>query len=52
MDNLVSTEDFVNSCKQIFEISDIRHGVMIVGQAGSGKSSILKTVVKAIRKKG
>jgi dynein heavy chain len=41
------TPAFITKAQQIFETVRVRHGIMIVGQAGSGKTTCLKAVAAA-----
>jgi len=47
-ENLVPQENFLNKCIQLFDTINVRHGLMIVGQAFSGKSMVLQSLQKAI----
>lgn len=47
--NLQPDKVFINKTVQLYETSGIRHGVMIVGAAGCGKSTIVKVLVESMR---
>lgn len=38
--NLRPTDSFIEKALQLYQVQEIRHGVMLVGPSGSGKSSI------------
>ena len=46
--NLQPDRSFVSKTVQLYETSSIRHGVMIVGAAGSGKSTILRVLAESM----
>eukprot|EP01028_Stygiella_incarcerata_P006524 TRINITY_DN2668_c0_g1_i2.p1 TRINITY_DN2668_c0_g1~~TRINITY_DN2668_c0_g1_i2.p1 ORF type:complete len:4588 (-),score=1267.00 TRINITY_DN2668_c0_g1_i2:3353-17116(-) len=41
-------EHIVHKCIQLYETKETRHGVMLVGDAGAGKSSTWRTLAKAL----
>lgn len=41
-------ENFLNKCIQLYDTINVRHGLMIVGQAFSGKTRVLETLQKAL----
>ena len=41
---LESTDIFVNKCKQLYETLLVRHGLMLVGETMSGKSSVINAL--------
>ncbi|EAS04067.1 axonemal dynein heavy chain (macronuclear) [Tetrahymena thermophila SB210] len=41
-------KNFINKCIQLFDTINVRHGLMVVGDAFSGKSSITSCLQKAI----
>ena len=43
--NLQECDSFIDKTVQFYQTSNIRHGVMIVGETGTGKSAILETLV-------
>lgn len=46
--NLQPNPNFLNKCIQLYETSQVRHALMVVGQAGLGKSNIIKCLYKAM----
>ena len=40
--NIIPEKGFLNKCIQLFDTINVRHGLMLVGQAFSGKSSVLE----------
>lgn len=38
--NIIPTEKFIKKCIELYETKVIRHGLMLVGPAGSGKSTV------------
>lgn len=45
---LQAEENFVKKCIQLFETTIVRHGLMLVGPTGGGKTSCLRTLSKAL----
>lgn len=44
----VSAEDaFLSRCVQLWDTIQVRHGVMVIGSPGSGKSTIVRTLAAA-----
>ena len=48
--HLSVTETWMTKILQLFQIQSIHHGVMMVGDSGSGKSTIWKTLLKALQR--
>lgn len=46
--NLEPTENFIQKCLQLFQITDVRHGNMLVGETMSGKTSVYRTLSTAL----
>ena len=46
--HLQPTSKFIEKALQLYQVQDIRHGVMMVGPSGSGKSSVLRCLVEAM----
>ena len=46
--NLQCDPKFINKVLQFYEVNLIRHGTMIVGTAGSGKSTLIKTLENSL----
>jgi len=46
--NLDPSENFVNKIFQLWDTLQVRHGLMLVGQAGSGKTKNLEVLRLAI----
>jgi len=46
--NLLDTEEFIKKVYQLHDTMEVRHGIMIVGPTGSGKSSNYRVLEKAI----
>ncbi|GBG69585.1 hypothetical protein CBR_g4417 [Chara braunii] len=46
--NMCAPESFVQKCLQLFDVMSLRHGVMLVGTPGAGKSACLQTLADAI----
>ena len=40
--NLINRDAFFIKIKQLYETAQVRHGFMLVGAAGCGKSTIMK----------
>ena len=47
---LVVSDTWVTKLLQLYQIQRIHHGVMMVGDSGSGKSTIWKTLLKALQR--
>ena len=47
-EKLCPTDAFIEKALQLYQVQDLRHGVMLVGPSGSGKSSILRCLLKAM----
>ena len=45
---LINHESWVNKIIQLYETSTVRHGFMVVGTAGCGKTSIFNTLTDAL----
>ncbi|OHT09327.1 Dynein heavy chain family protein [Tritrichomonas foetus] len=41
-------DDWLTKVMQLFETCEVRHGIMILGHSGTGKSAIINTLVKAL----
>lgn len=48
--NLVINDTWMTKLVQLYQIQRIHHGVMMVGDSGSGKSAIWKILLKALQK--
>ena len=46
--NLVDKPDFFLKCIQLYETSTVRHGFMVVGQAGCGKTTIFNVLTESL----
>ncbi|KAM4722817.1 dynein axonemal heavy chain 1 [Rhinophrynus dorsalis] len=46
--NLKDVDDFVTKCIQLYETTVVRHGLMLVGPTGSGKSECYKVLAAAM----
>ncbi|KAJ3368393.1 Dynein heavy chain 1, axonemal [Kappamyces sp. JEL0680] len=46
--NLQPQESFVKKCIQLYETTVVRHGLMLVGPSGGGKSSCLRVLQKSL----
>jgi len=46
--NLAPLERFLDKCIQLHDTIKVRHGIMLVGQAFSGKSALLHTLQDAL----
>jgi dynein heavy chain 1 len=51
-DDLVAEESFVQKLLQLNQVISMRHGVMLVGPVGSGKSAALKVLMKSLEQSG
>uniref|UniRef100_A0A8C3HT11 Dynein axonemal heavy chain 1 n=1 Tax=Chrysemys picta bellii TaxID=8478 RepID=A0A8C3HT11_CHRPI len=47
-DNLKDVEGFVTKCIQLYETTVVRHGLMLVGPAGSGKTKCYRVLAAAM----
>ncbi|XP_054832932.1 dynein axonemal heavy chain 1 [Eublepharis macularius] len=47
-DNLKDVDGFVTKCIQLYETTVVRHGLMLVGPAGSGKTKCYKVLAAAM----
>lgn len=45
---LTLSEDLLTKCSQVLQILNSHHGFMLVGEAGSGKSTIMRLVLDAL----
>ena len=48
--NLVTNEIWMTKVLQLYQIQNIHHGVMMVGDSGSGKSAIWKILLRALQR--
>lgn len=48
--HLIPTDAFIQKALQLYQVQEIRHGVMLVGPSGSGKSSILRCLLEAMER--
>lgn len=48
--NLLPEERFINKVIQLYSIQKMHHGVMMVGQSGTGKSAAWKILLEALQK--
>lgn len=48
--NLVINDTWMTKIVQLYQIQGIHHGVMMVGDSGSGKSAIWKVLIKALQR--
>jgi dynein heavy chain len=46
--NLIFKKEFIDKCIQLYDTIMVRHGLMVVGKALSGKSKVLQVLGKAI----
>ena len=46
--NLKPKDSFIEKCIQLYETLCVRHGLMLVGKAFSGKSTVIKTLQQSI----
>ena len=49
VDNLVMNDTWMTKILQVYQIQSIHHGVMMVGDSGSGKSAIWKVLLRALQ---
>jgi dynein heavy chain, axonemal len=49
--NLIANESFLQKCIQLYDIIAVRHGVMVIGEANSGKTSVLDALSKSMEGK-
>lgn len=47
-DNLQPEANYINKCIQLFDTINVRHGLMVVGQAFSGKTKVFQTLATAM----
>lgn len=47
---LCATDAFVEKALQLYLVQDIRHGIMLVGPSGSGKSSVIQCLIEAMER--
>lgn len=45
--NLINKPAFFTKCIQLYETAQVRHGFMLVGAAGCGKTTIMNTLTEA-----
>ncbi|KAK9478362.1 dynein heavy chain, N-terminal region 1-domain-containing protein [Lipomyces japonicus] len=45
---LITSDRWINKITQLYQIQNHHHGIMLVGETGSGKSSIWRTLLKAL----
>ena len=50
--NLVNKSDWFIKIIQLYECSLVRHGFMVVGSVGSGKTTIMNTLTDALTENG
>jgi dynein heavy chain 1, cytosolic len=48
--DLVASEDFIQKILQLKQVMEMRHGVMVVGPVGVGKSAALKVLLQVLEK--
>ena len=46
--NLDPFPEWLTKVMQLFETCEVRHGIMILGHSGTGKSAIINTLIKAL----
>jgi dynein heavy chain 1 len=49
-DDLVAEESFVQKLLQLNQVMSMRHGVMLVGPVGSGKSAAIRVLMKSLER--
>ena len=49
-EKLCPTDAFIEKALQLYQVQDLRHGVMLVGPSGSGKSSVLRCLLRAMER--
>lgn len=45
---LIARPEFLNKCIQLFDTIFVRHGLMLVGEAYSGKSMVMQVLAAAM----
>lgn len=45
---LIAKSEFLNKCIQLYDTILVRHGLMLVGEAYSGKSLVMQVLAKAM----
>ena len=50
--NLQPHPNWLNKCIQLYETSLVRHGIMLVGPAGAGKTSMMDCLAAALSEMG
>lgn len=48
--NVVASEPFIQKILQLKQVMEMRHGVMVVGPVGTGKSTALKVLLQVLEK--
>ncbi len=48
LNNLQPTDPFTGKCIQLYETTTVRHGLMLVGPAGGGKTEVIKILAEAL----
>jgi dynein heavy chain len=46
--NLIVKQEFQDKCIQLYETIMVRHGLMVVGKAFSGKSKVIQTLQRGM----
>ncbi|KAM9910471.1 hypothetical protein OXX69_004465 [Metschnikowia pulcherrima] len=49
LEGLTPTTEILRKCTQLFQIQQSHHGFMLVGHSGSGKTTVMDSVLKALR---